>query len=145
MSLIIYPTLGYNSFVTVQRADEIMSSFANDKGWSGFDTPTKETNLKQAFILIAMCPKFKPPDTSEFALEQAQVMLTLYYIDKDPFDVDKDAAAVKREKLGGMEIEYQAGMRRGDKIVYPSYVTQFLKPYGCTGSAGTRQARVGAA
>ena len=145
MALTIYPAPGFNSFMTVNEADEIISAFVNDKGWSGFDTPTKETHLKQAFVMIATCPNFTPPDTSDFLLKEAQGIMALYYIGKDPLDYDVNTAAVKREKLGGMEIEYQAGMRSKGGVVYPPQVMSLLQAYGCKKTGGAKQTRVGAA
>ena len=145
MALIIYPDAGYNSFISVLEADEIINGFTNDRGWATFTTEDKEKNLKQAFTYMALCPKFKPPDDNNDSLRMAQALLTIYYIGTDPFEYDPNSAAVTREKLGSMEIEYQAGMKHRGGMVFPPYVVTLLKPYGCKGVTGTRQTRIGVA
>ena len=145
MALIIYPLPDANSFVTIAEADSIISSItANDNGWSLLDDPAKEAQLTQSFFLITSCNSFKPPDTAEQGLKQAQSLYSMYNVDKDLYAFDANEKAITEEKVGSLQVKYDAALKADGSIVYPPFVAALLRPYGCRSTNGsTRQSYLG--
>lgn len=135
MALIIYPATGWNSFVDVTRADEIIGNFVNDNGWGNFDNAKKEAYLTQTALQISLCKNINLPDDITQYLELAQCYLTTHSITTDMISYDPTDKAVTGEAVDTVKVSYDVNKKAGADT-FPPMVQDLLSHYGCKSGAG---------
>ncbi len=131
--LIVYPTVGYNSFVTEIEADTIIGSFPSDNGYLALSATEKEALLINAFTYIRTCSGFSMPDTAEDDLKQAQSWIAAGSVGADPFADTSNSRSITKEKVDTLEVQYDPAYKSDGTDMLP-IVSSLLKPYGCGNS-----------
>lgn len=135
MALVVYPATGWNSFVDLARADEIIENFVNDNGWGGLDDTVKEQYLTQTALQISLCPNITLPDDVTQHLELAQCYLAVYAINADMIGYDPNEKAVNYEAVDTVKVAYDTN-KKGSASDFPPIVNDLLRHYGCKKSSG---------
>ncbi len=65
-TLIVYPALNYNSFVSVSDADIIASGYLNYTAWSALTVDEQTAYLMSAFRAMMGLPGFTPPSVADY-------------------------------------------------------------------------------
>lgn len=132
--LVIYPATGWNSFATQVDIDAWIESFTPDNTWKNLSPEAKEAYTLQGAFFIKMCPNITLPETAEDDLVTAQALNAFYAYNRGGFVYDPNARAVIREKVGDLEVEYDANYKSEQVDMPPNAVT-LLRQYGCTPSS----------
>lgn len=133
MALIIYPTTGYDSFVSLADAETILENNVPPSqrlDWDAIvEDTTKQIYLRQATLVIK--GKITLPDTLEDDLKLAAAYLANYSIGKDMVD-DNDKDKIKRKKVDDIEVEYFSGRDADNEL--PDLVVNLLRQYEVSSS-----------
>ncbi len=112
MALIIYPTDGYDSFVSVEEATTYITTLTTQgAAWEALDEATQEVYLRIACrnILMGIDQNVNPlPDPAPACLGESQSLMAsqdLTYGISATTDVG-DTGAIKKQKVATLEIEY---------------------------------------
>ncbi len=132
MSLIIYPTADWDSFISVTDADIIIGGFVNPGTYLTLDEAGKEALLRQTALQIKLCSGITLPTTVESDLELAQCYLTVQASELDMVTYD-DSGAITREKVDVLEVEYDVGYKTPN-TTFNAMTAGLLQSYGCSGS-----------
>lgn len=140
MSLIIYPTDSFNSYVSLADAEILITdNVVSHSAWDALTNTQKELYLKQATTLIRL--KIQDPyvDVTPFDLQLATAYLAVSSIAVDMTESDgKDN--VKRIKIeGAIEKEYFTKSEKSNS--FPDIVEALLSAYVYTNSSSFTLAR----
>ena len=144
--LIIYPTIDWNSFISVADADIIIEGFTPSVGKDAYlalDEAGKEAQLRQASFNIRLCPNITLPDDTTLYLEMATCYLVVHEMTIDTMSYDPNDKAITSESVDTLSVTYDA-QKKGNADDFPPIVSTFLKDYGCQKtSTGFRQVSLG--
>ena len=132
MSLIIYPTSGYDAFVSVTDCNSILAVNVISSQRATYDAlvdSDKEIYIRQATLLIKN--RITLPNTLEEDLKTATVYLVNYSVGKDMISADKSANVKVKNIVGVLSTEYFASGAASN--AFPDVVTLLLNQYGLTG------------
>ena len=135
MSLIVYPTKDWNTFIDLVRADAIIGSLKTDNGYLALTDDAKEAILVETALLIRMCAT-SLPKTIEPDLELAQAYLAVYATTTDMTAFTISSGAIKKEWAGAVGQEFFEGGVQGSAMDFPPIVVSLLKQYGCKQGGG---------
>ncbi len=111
MALIIYPTANYDSFISVEDADTVVSTLTlHEALWSDKDETEKEVYLRIAFRNIddhvdqTLTPY---PDPMTDCVGEAQALMAVQDVIYGTSTPDTELnGAIKKQKVASLEIEY---------------------------------------
>lgn len=132
MSLIIYPTASYDSFVDVTEATTLLTANVIDLTlWTDLTTTHKEVYLRQATKLISFRIDLDLiEDTTN--LELATALLANYSINKDMTKDDGKANLKVLSIDGALSKEWFGKGKKSNS--FPDMVLDLLKEYGVSSS-----------
>lgn len=134
MSLIIYPTTDYNSYISLADAEILITNnIINHTAWDALTSTQKELYLKQSTTLIRLKIQDPYEDSTPSDLELATVYLAVSSIAVDMTESDgKDN--LKRIKIdGAIEKEYFTKSEKSNG--FPDIVEALLSQYTYTNSS----------
>ncbi len=103
ITLIIYPTQGANSFVTLEEANTISEQFI---GYEKFQNKTDEERkrlLIAAYYKIIDLNSIDLPEAPESCINEAQVEIAVY---DNYYDLAIDTQVIQKAKVGPIQVEY---------------------------------------
>ncbi len=107
LTLIVYPQVDYNSYVSLIDADDILDFHTEHSVWVGLSDDDKMRYLSKAFKEIVSIPGFTEPLWSipedPGCLPEAQAYLALQYL---VVQRALDNSKIKSEKVGPMSTVY---------------------------------------
>jgi len=151
--LISYPQQNWNSFASLQTLEAVLQySFPKEaKEFDKLQPNEKEALASHAGLWIKTCRSLDLSSlehnghiTIPEELVLAQVALFAGNIGRSPLEYDPTAKAVTMEKVGDIEIRYDASKRGGDFEINP-LIYRLLEPFGCRKSGGFSQSHTGKA
>jgi hypothetical protein len=92
--------------------------------------------LIQTAAQIRLCTGITLPTDNEIDLREGQAHLLLQAARVDMTQHDHNAKYVTKEKVGTLEVDYEAG-KSGDVTQFPPMAKLFLGQYGCSGGGGS--------
>jgi len=145
MTIVVYPDIGYNSFVTETESDTIIGGFTSDNGYLSLTLAEKQALLVQAFTEIRTCSGFSMPDIAEDDLKVAQCYMAANAVGSDMFAYDANSSAVNKEKVDTLEVGYDTSLTVGAGSVDAMLpiVQSLLSPFGCSKSSNFRNVYIG--
>lgn len=135
MALIIYPSLDWNSYISLTDAEAIITDVIYDTTkWDSLYDAQKEILLRQASLKIRL--SINDPEISEAPsdLELATVYLAEYSIGKN-MTYNDNSNNLKRIKIDGA-IEKEFFGKSSSSTAIPNIVSSLLSQYGY--SCGTK-------
>ncbi len=133
MALTVYPTPGFNSYISVAEADLIAPDYLNYSFWSSLDEATKSQYLMQAFRVIGVLEGFiapiPPADAGCLPTVQVQIAMNdvQYGISLKTYDTQE----IKKEVAGPVSTEYFASYSGAlPPSIIPPIVVPCLKTFG---------------
>jgi len=139
MSLIIYPTANYQSFMSGIEADGWMATQRDDGGWASLTQHEKDVLLVQSASQIRLCKGIKLPTDNELDLREGQAHLLLYITRTDITEFDPNEKDITKEKVGSLEVNYAYRDKNMTSTSFPPMASLFLEQYGCSGNSGFSQ------
>ena len=135
MALIIYPDVGYDSFITVANCDIYLANNVPTSQRVKYDAITidsdKEILIRQATTLIKS--KITLPATLEQNLQDATAYLVNYSIGINMTNDDGSTSNLKRKRLEGViDKEWFSPLSAANS--FPDIVDSLLKDYGVSTS-----------
>jgi len=123
MALVVYPTNGFDSFVSLEEANSIISeNVFNTEEWDGLADNKKEVLLRQATDTIRWFVRLKGEEDT-YRLKKATALLAEYKLGED-----KKETNLKREAVAGVyEKEYYEVSNKNIDNVIPAYVRSLIK------------------
>ena len=129
MSLILYPTVGYDALVSVVDCDAFLALnvvTAQRASYSLLSDTDKEVYIRQATTLIAS--KITLPSTLEKDIQDATSYLVNASIGIDMLSADKSSNIKVKDIVGVVSTEYFATGRASNS--FPDIVSILLTQYG---------------
>jgi len=144
MSLIIFPTTDWDSFLSVLECTAMSDSYiASNKFASLADDVAKEIILRQTALQISQCPNIVLPDDITKSLQMAQMYLVEQALTTDMISYDANDRAVTSESVDTLAVTYDADKKGGNDDFSPM-VSSFLRQYGCNNTnSGFAQVSLG--
>ncbi len=142
MSLIIYPTQDWQSFLDEAEADAWMLHQRDNGGWDTLPIEQKELLLIQTASQIRLCNNIVLPDDNEADLKEGQAYLLLQATRTDMTLFDPNEKDITKEKVGELEVNYAYRDKDMTATSFPPMSTLFLSQYGCKSGGGYSQSRV---
>jgi hypothetical protein len=144
--LILPPAKNYNSFLPLADLEQIMMSFfpQDAQEFGKLNQLDKEALAMWAGLFIRSCKGFEYDPHHPLAQDVplAQVAIMAGNIGKNPLEYSPDAKAIKREKVGDLEVEYDTAYKSAGADINP-LIYRLLSPFGCSGgSSGFSQSKV---
>ena len=142
MALIIYPSTGFDSFISASDTDDFLSKNIPSSQRTDWDSLTdvadKEIYLRQATNIIKN--KIDLPSENDVELQQATAYLANYSINKDLLNSDT-SSNVKKIVLddGTIEKEYFSPNKSENEL--PDIVVELLSKYDVESSGSFNLAR----
>jgi len=137
MALIVYPDVGFNSYISVEDADLKAVDYLNNSFWTALDEATKSQYLIQSFRVIHALEGFIAPIPPAVAgcLPDAQLQIAMNDVQ---FGISLKTYAtqeVKKEEAGPVSMEYFAsGSGALPPTIIPPLVVPCLETFGYTPS-----------
>ncbi len=109
MILVIYPAVGYNSFVTLPEANTLADQFMTEDAWNALSDDDKMRRLTQAFFFIEGTIETMPAGPEE-CLNTTQVEMALFYNDTNYGGGGSSSGGeIKKAQVGPISVEYTEG------------------------------------
>lgn len=106
MALILYPTDGYDSFITTAQATDVIAKYTLDSAvWVALSELDKEAYLRISFKLIENGLPLMP-ETITTCLVQAQSLIAISDVVNKFSKPENTLGAVKKSKVGVIEEQY---------------------------------------
>lgn len=135
MALIIYPTTGWDSYVSLADAEILVTNnIITTTSWNALTNTQKELYLKQSSLDIRLHIEDPLALTTPYDLQLAVVFLSVNSIGKDMWDSDGKSNIKRIEISGAITKEYFT--KGKDSNSYPDIVEALLAQFIYSG-AGT--------
>lgn len=129
MALVLYPTDGYNAFISLADCNTFLTENVPTSQralWDALTDPDKELYIKQATLLIKN--KITLPDTLEDDLQHATAYLANYSVDKDMLNSSNDSNLKRKRVEGVIDKEWFSPTKSDNN--FPDIVDLLLSSYG---------------
>ncbi|WP_027191805.1 hypothetical protein [Fundidesulfovibrio putealis] len=105
--MIVFPTVGFNSYIDVDYADEYFTTRIRGDAWFALDDDQKEIALISAYRKLCLLSLSVELNSYDFlaSISQAQCEQALYEVKND---LDQSATNISKVDLDGVSIDWKS-------------------------------------
>ena len=133
--LIIYPAVGWSTFLDIVEAEAFMLSMKDTGDWKTLTPEQKDSLLVNTAAMIRLCKSITLPATNEPDLVAAQAQLLLQAARVDMTVYDPNGKALAEEHAGSVGHRWNTRLKAEHNMGYPPLAELLLSQYGCAGNA----------
>jgi predicted transcriptional regulator len=139
MALVVYPTIDYDSLVSLADANTIIDKYSvNASIWNALDDTTKEKYLRIATDRVLSVIDITLLDGSECIKKAVSLIANKDVSFGISSDINPNLGTITKEKVGDLEVEYKQtnGAKGKDRNPFPVSTYACLNNYGANIQSG---------